>query len=135
MKVYSIWRPSPFKGQVFRKESMADQLADEPLDRIFERFVMSGRAPAYEGGEVDIDANDADVDAAMSDSALDDVSQMSRLERLDVLATAERLVEQLRESSVSSEKLRKTEAKATGANDASKDSGVSEKNQPTPQNG
>lgn len=116
MKVYSMWKPSPEPtGQVFIQPSLTDVLADEPLERIYRRFVLSGQAPRLVDGDVDVDASESELDSALADSALDDISQMTRVEQQDILETAKRLVEQLKSSAVSRTEERNMEASATGA--------------------
>lgn len=97
MKVYSMWKnPPELTGQTFTEESLTDELADEPLKRIYERFVLSGQTPHMVNGDLDYNADEETVESAFADTALDDVTQLSRVEQQDILATAERLVEQLR---------------------------------------
>lgn len=115
MTIYSHAKPPKIDAQTFTEESLADQLADEPLKRIFERYVTSGMAPKLVDGDVDIDASAADVDAALSDLSDADALLMSKVEQQDVLATAQRLVEQLQNSAVNRQKSAKTDAGAPGA--------------------
>lgn len=97
MKIYSLWKnPPEVTGQVFTEPTLTDGLADEPLERIYKRFVLSGEAPQMVNGDVDYSADDETIEQAFADSATDDVSAFDKVEQADILATAERLVEQLR---------------------------------------
>ena len=136
MKIFSMFKnPPELIGQRFTKPSLTDELADEPLSRIFDRYLSSGQRPPLLSGDVDMDASDEALDAALADSALDDVSQMSRVEQQDVLVTAQRLVEQLRQSAASRGEERKSEHSATGAQAASNDSIAESKVSENGQNG
>lgn len=135
---YSLFKNRPkTTGQRFTQPSLTDELADEPLSRIFERYLSSGRVPQMADGDVDANAGDEALDAALADSALDDVSCMTKVEQQDVLVTAQRLVEQLQQqrTAASLEEERKSEASATGAQAASKDSITESKVAENAQNG
>ena len=76
---------------------MTDQLADEPLQSIIERFQRAGvsiSVPPDNGG-IEVKSVE-DLDKAFNEPV---VSSMDKVEQLDALATAQRLVEQLRKSS------------------------------------
>ena len=125
MVIYSMFRnPPEVSGTTFTQPSLTDELADEPLSRIFERYLSSGRFPQMSDGDIDASAGDEALDAALADSALDDVSCMTKVEQQDVLVTAQRLVEQLQQqrAAASPKEERKSEASAIGAQAASKDS-------------
>lgn len=122
MKIYSNFRPPKWHGQKFTKPSLTDQLADEPLERVYQRYVQSGAVPPLLRGDVDVNASDAELEAAMNDLATDDVSQMSRVEQADVLVNAQRLVEQLQAEAVSHAKMLETGHERPGVNAATNDS-------------
>ena len=97
MKVYSWSNRRKVKGEVNTLPSMTDQLADEPIQSVIERFQRSGvpiSVPPDNGG-IEVKSLE-DVDKAFSQPV---VSSMDKVEQLDALATAQRLVEQLRKSS------------------------------------
>lgn len=98
-KVYSQSTPPAIAGEVFTKESLTDQLADEPLKDIVERFLASGTPlPSFGNSDVVLTETSkaADVEAAFDDFATADVARMDKVEQMDALVTAQRLVEQLR---------------------------------------
>lgn len=97
MKVYSWSNRRKVKGEVNTLPSMTDQLADEPLQSIIERFQRAGvsiSVPPDNGG-IEVKSVE-DLDKAFNEPV---VSSMDKVEQLDALATAQRLVEQLRKSS------------------------------------
>ncbi len=97
MKVYSWSNRRKVKGEVNTLPSMTDQLADEPIQSIIERYQRAGvpiSVPPDNGG-IEVKSLE-DVDKAFSQV---DVSSMDKVEQLDALATAQRLVEQLRKKS------------------------------------
>lgn len=101
-KVYSQFNPPPNFGEVFWKPSLTDQLAAESLESIVKRFMASGYVPPA-SGDCDLQiANDTtveDVDNVFADAGKEDVRSLDKVEQADVLATAARLVEQLRRKS------------------------------------
>ena len=97
MKVYSWSNRRKLKGEVNTLPSMTDQLADEPIQSIIERFQRAGvpiSVPPDNGG-IEVKSVE-DLDKAFNEPV---VSSMDKVEQLDALATAQRLVEQLRKSS------------------------------------
>lgn len=98
-KVYSQCNPPADAGEFNNLESLTDQLAYEPLSEIVARFMANGNIPRpSEKADLQLteDTTLDDVDACFEDSASEDVSRLDKVEALDVLATAQRLVEQLR---------------------------------------
>lgn len=102
-KVYSQATPPSFDGEVFLKESLTDQLADEKLEDIVNRFMNAGSPlpGSYSDGLDLASAEDPVkmVDTAFDDFSTADVQQMDKVEQSDVLVTARRLVEQLQRQS------------------------------------
>lgn len=97
-KVYSQCNPPADAGEFNDLESLTDQLAYEPLSEIVARFMANGNVPRP-AERADLQLTDKttldDVDACFEDSASEDVSRLDKVEALDALATAQRLVEQL----------------------------------------
>ena len=102
-KVYSQATPPSYDGEVFSKESLTDQLADEPLVDIVNRFLNAGSPlPGSLADGLDLAlAKDPvkAVETAFDDFSTADVQQMDKVEQSDVLVTARRLVEQLQRQS------------------------------------
>lgn len=97
-KVYSQCNPPADAGEFNNLESLTDQLAYEPLSEIVARFMANGnipRPPEKADLQLTEDSTFDDVDACFEDSASEDVSRLDKVEALDALATAQRLVEQL----------------------------------------
>lgn len=97
MKVYSWSKPRKIKGEVNTLPSMTDQLADEPIQSIIERFQCAGVSLTIPSNFDGVIINNADdLESAFSQPVVD---TLDKVEQLDALATAERLVEQLRQES------------------------------------
>lgn len=96
--VYSQCNPPADAGEFNDQESLTDQLAYEPLSEIVARFMAHGSIPR-QPEKADLQLTDKttldDVDACFEDLASEDVSRLDKVEALDALATAQRLVEQL----------------------------------------
>lgn len=97
-KVYSQFNPPAVAGEVFTLPSLTDELADESLKTIVERFIAQGAVPVDRsnpdlviGERTTVD----DVEAVFDDLRNEDVSRLDKVEQADVLVTAQRLVEQL----------------------------------------
>lgn len=104
-KVFTAKVPRVDKGEVFFEPSQTDQLADEPLERIIQRFAAFGNQVRF--GESDIDtsqASEEDIDKVFEDGATDDVSRLDAVERAELLQHAERLAELVAKASVSQRK-------------------------------
>lgn len=97
-KVYSQCNPPADAGEFNDLESLTDQLAYEPLSEIVARFMAYGSIPR-QPEKADLNLTDKttsdEVDACFEDPATEDVSRLDKVEALDALATAQRLVEQL----------------------------------------
>lgn len=97
-KVYSQCNPPADAGEFNDQESLTDQLAYEPLSEIVARFMAHGFIPR-QPEKADLQLTDKttseDVDACFEDLATEDVSRLDKVEALDALSTAQRLVEQL----------------------------------------
>lgn len=97
-KVYSQFNPPASAGEHFTLPSLTDELADEPLSKIVERFMTQGQVP-FDKSKSDLflssDTTLDDVEAAFDDLRNEDVSRLDKVEQADVLVTAQRLVEQL----------------------------------------
>lgn len=98
-KVYSQCNPPADAGEFNDLESLTDQLAYEPLSEIVARFMVNGGNIPRPAEHADLILTDKttsdDVDACFEDLATEDVSRLDKVEALDALATAQRLVEQL----------------------------------------
>lgn len=98
-KVYAQFNSPVDAGELNPLDSLTDQLADESLQDIVRRFLVSGTIPP-QSNNADLQLTDktslADVDACFDDFATEDVSRLDKVDALDALATAQRLVEQLR---------------------------------------
>ena len=98
-KVYSQCNPPADAGEFNDLESLTDQLAYEPLSDIVARFMANGGNIPRPAEHADLCLTDKttldDVDACFEDLATEDVSRLDKVEALDALATAQRLVEQL----------------------------------------
>lgn len=129
MVIYSHSKPPKATGQTFTQASLTDQLADEPLKRIFERYIRSGEVLPMVKGDVDANASAAELDAALDDLSDADALTMSRVEQAEALATAQRLLEQLQKPlAVKRKDASKTDAERSGVqaapNEPLKDSKV-----------
>lgn len=102
-QVYSQCNPPADAGEFNDQESLTDQLAYEPLSEIVARFMAHGSIPG-QPEKADLQLTDKttsdEVDACFEDLATEDVSRLDKVEALDALATAQRLVEQLRKEQV-----------------------------------
>lgn len=100
MVIYSNYnrrKESEKFGETFPLPSLTDQLDYEPLKNIIERFMANNGHLPVSTGDVNVDdlsSNEA-VDEAFSSLEGTDTSELSKVEQAEVLATAERLVEQL----------------------------------------
>lgn len=98
-KVYSVFDPPADAGEFNPLDSLTDQLADESLQDIVKRFMVNGTIPRVnEASDLQVTAKTTldDVESCFDDFATEDVSRLDKVEALDALATAQRLVEQLR---------------------------------------
>lgn len=96
IKIFNQYKSRPTKkGEFFTQLSLTDQLADEPLQRIFQRYVSSGMSLPMVDGDIDIADNES-IESALADTACSDPSMLTKLEQQDMLRTAELLVEQMK---------------------------------------
>lgn len=123
------------KGETFALPSLTDQLADEPLERIVNRFMAAGAPlPTMQDG-VEID-DLGELEGVFERLAAADVSQLTRVEMADVLVTARRLQEQLNKAqTLSDAEKRKSKAEASVEKTPSNDSLKEGKIATEPQNG
>lgn len=100
-KVYSQCNPPADAGEFNDLESLTDQLAYEPLSEIVARFMANGNiSRPVESADLQLTDKTTldDVEACFEDLATEDVSRLDKVEALDALATAQRLVGQLRKA-------------------------------------
>lgn len=110
------------EGERFALPSLTDQMADEPLERIVNRFLATnGTLPMMSGTEVPED--EEKLEEVFEQLASADVSQLTRVEQAEVLLTAQRLVEQLESSRRASRKEeRKSDVESVAQKTSSNDS-------------
>lgn len=98
MRIYSWYNPPVEKfKETFPNPSLTSQLDYEPLSKIIERFIAHDTVPPVMDGDVNVDdlSKPKAVDEAFAHLEGTDTSSLSAVEQAEVLATAERLVEQL----------------------------------------
>lgn len=89
--------PPRTAGEVFEQDSLTDQLSDESLEQVVKRFMSTGYVPrSTEKPDFELTSatTGAEVEAAFDDLRTEDVSRLDKVDRLDVLVTAQRLAEQ-----------------------------------------
>lgn len=95
MKVYTCYNPRSEKGETFKLPTLTDQLADEPIDRIVQRFIAAGKPlPLMDGVELK-DGSISEIDKVFAELASSDVSNLTKVEQLEVLQRANDLVAHL----------------------------------------
>lgn len=100
-KVYSQFKPRHAKGEVFTLPSMTDQLADEPIERLVQRFAISGGKLDF--GHADIPNIDNmtvdDVDKVFDDITTDDLKKMQSVDMISLsTAMKEHAISELQKS-------------------------------------
>lgn len=103
MVVYSWFnkrKKSEQFGETFPNPSLTNELDNEPIANIINRFLSSGYVPSAPAGDVDSGSltDGKSVDEAFAHLEGSETSGMSKVEQAEVLATAQRLVEQLQEA-------------------------------------
>lgn len=98
MTVYTHAKPPQARGEDFKKPSLTDQLADEPIESVVRRFMQNPYIPSSARDELVVDENNPDfakVEEVFEDGATDDITKLDRIEREEILLEASRLAEQL----------------------------------------
>ena len=99
-KVRSCFKPPAPTYERVSDDLVVDRLGYEPLKVIVERFMRLGGIPNSPiGADLEISSETTSEDVENAFDAPDPVTMFDKVEQYDVLATAQRLVEQLQKAS------------------------------------